>query len=130
MRNTWTQSSVQRRLTRFVFRKFHLPYDDYETRCKKLGLLTLRRRRTLHDQMLLYDIVRGRKKVVAKPFLNGRRTESTTRGRDVFLERTWFPRMLRHYNRYLFLVDIFSENRSSYRWKISGMLWTMYTTSE
>ena len=131
--------SVQRRFTRFVFRKFHLPYADYETRCKKLGLLTLRRRRILHDQMLLYDIVRGRKKVDSTLVSIGRRTETCTRSRDVFLERTWrlrstfsspLPRMLRHYNRYFFLVDIFSENRSSYRSKVSGMLWTMHSTPE
>ena len=51
--------SVQRRFTRYVFRKFRLPYSDYETRCKTLKLLTLRRRRMLHDGMMLVKTVRG-----------------------------------------------------------------------
>ena len=47
--------NVQRR-----FKKFHLPYCDHESKCKALSLLTLRRRKMLHDEMLLFKIFRGR----------------------------------------------------------------------
>ena len=129
--------SVQRRFTRYVFRKFGWPYADYEWRCKTLKLLSLRRRRVLHDQMLLYDVVRGRKKVDSGRVSISLRADSSTRSQDRFIERTWrltstfssaLPRMIRHYNRYFFLVDIMTERRSSYRSKISGILTTMHET--
>ena len=131
--------SVQRRFTRFVFRKFHLPYAEYEFRCRKLGLLTLRRRRILHDQMLLYDVIRQRKKVNPNIVSICLRAESSTRSQDRFVEKTWrlrstfsssLPRMIRHYNRFFFLVDIMTESRSSYRSKISGILLSMHTTPD
>lgn len=39
------------RFTRYVFKKFHYPYCDYETRCRQLELMTLQRRRILNDQI-------------------------------------------------------------------------------
>ena len=50
-----TIESVQHRFTRFDYRKFHLAYIDYESRCKWLNLITLNRHRVLNDQLLLYN---------------------------------------------------------------------------
>lgn len=131
--------SVQRRYTRYVYRKFGWQYADYETRCKQLKLLTLRRRRVLHDQMLLFDVVRGKKLVDSRHVSISLRAESSTRNHDRFVERTWrlrstysapLPRMIRHYNRFFFVVDIMTESRASYRSKISGILMSMHVTPE
>ena len=50
---------VQRKLTRFIYRKFHYPYQDYETRLKTLNLQSLHVRRCSIDLKYLYKIVNG-----------------------------------------------------------------------
>lgn len=127
--------AVQRRFTRFVFRKFGLQYCDYHTRARRLKLLTLAKRRVYHDQMLLYKIVNGHTAVSSSALGIGMRTSRSTRNCDLFVERTWrlqsthnapVPRMLRFYNRHQSqLFDIFSDSIGDYKSKLLGLLWQL-----
>lgn len=126
--------SVQRRFTRFVFKKFHYPYCEYETRCRQLHLMTLNRRRVLHGQLLLFNLVRERVLVDPRIVNVILRTDSSTRSKDVFCERTWrlrstysstLPRILRHYNRHFTHIDIFNESLGSFRKQVSKKLYDM-----
>lgn len=103
---------VQRRFTRFVFRKFHLPKSDYETRSKFLNLLTLRKQRIIAACRAAITV----------------RSDTVTRSTAPFIERTWrlrstyaapIPRMIRDYNRHFATVDIFSQSRTVFRRKIT-----------
>ena len=51
--------ALQHRFTRYLFRKFHIPYMDYKSRLKVLNMpsLVIRRKRT--DLYLLYKIMNG-----------------------------------------------------------------------
>ena len=128
--------SVQRRFTRFVFRKFNLSYCDYDSRCKWLKIMPLRRRRILHDQMLLFNIVRRRVNTNPQLVPIVLRLDSSTRNRDRFVERFWrlrstysstLPRMIRHYNRLFTYHDIFTESRRSFRSMVSFQLKALQT---
>ena len=50
---------VQRRFTRFIFRKFNIPYALYEMRCKILDLDSLALRRDVADGVMLYKLYNG-----------------------------------------------------------------------
>ena len=129
-----TVERVQRRFTRFVFRKFKLVYCSYELRCKILGLLSLKKRRVLCDQMLLYAIARGGFGI--RPAFSNLcvRTDRTRRNQDLFYEKTWrlnstfsapFPRSTRAYNRHLSSIDIFHLNKIAYRKAVFEILWDL-----
>lgn len=130
-----TVEAVQRRFTRFVFRKFRMQYCDYETRAKKLNLMTLKKRRVLFDQMLLYKIVNGHLAVNSGALNVGIRTSRSTRSHDLFVEKTWrlrstysapVPRMLRFFNKYLAEnFDVFAESIGDFRKKLIGLLWQL-----
>ena len=107
--------SVQRRFTRFISRKFNLSYCDYQSCCRWLNLLSLCRRKVLHDQILLYKLVH--KRALTDPHIVSFcfRADSCTRNQDRFIERTWrlrstysapLPRMVRHHIRFFFGMNI------------------------
>ena len=50
---------VQRKFTRFLYRKFQYPYQEYEDRLTSLELESLCNRRQLIDLKMLYKIVNG-----------------------------------------------------------------------
>lgn len=116
--------NVQRRFTRFMFRRFRLTYCPYFERLQVLGLLTLRKRRMLQDQMTLFSVVKGQMTVNSSLAGIGIRVVRPTRNCDLFAERTWrlrssyfspFPRMMRQYNKYFSSLDMFAENKPAYR---------------
>lgn len=122
--HTETVEKVQRRFTRFVYRKFRLPYSDYHSRIKFLGLLSLSKRRLLADQMYLYSIVRGFCSVRSSIINISYRTNRTTRHHQLFYEKTWLinstfnapvARMVRDYNRHFHDIDIFNLSKADYR---------------
>lgn len=129
-----TLERVQRRFTRFVFRKFKLAPTDYNTRCRALGLLTLRKRRILQDQMMLHSVVRNRLGVSCLYSNISIRTDRNTRSNDLFLEKTWrlnstygasFPRMTRMYNRYFSSADLFHLSKVKFKEAIIDILWDL-----
>jgi hypothetical protein len=122
---------VQRRFTRFVFIKFHYPYVDYHSRLTQLNMLSLRKRRLVHDQMLLYSIVRDQVSIQSSIINVSYRANFSRRSKDVFYEKTWtlntanfapLPRLIRGYNRHLTEVDIFHLSRSTYKESILEIL--------
>lgn len=131
--------AVQRRFTRFVFRKFDMQYCDYHSRAKKLNLLSLRRRRTLFDQVLLFKLVNGQLAVNSGALNVGVRTSRSTRSHDLFVEKTWrlrstysapVPRMLRFYNKHMAEdFDIFADSLGDFRKKLVGLLWQLPESS-
>ena len=50
---------IQHKFTRFVYRKFHIPYQHYQDRLKTLNLQSLYSRRAEIDLLYLYKIVNG-----------------------------------------------------------------------
>lgn len=125
---------IQRRFTRFVFRKFGFSYAEYGARCHVLDLLPLKKRRLLHDQMVLFSVVRST--ITVNPANSNIfiRTDRNTRSRDLFLEKTWrlntsfnapFPRMLRVHNRYFSSLDIFHLSRKKYKELATDILWDL-----
>lgn len=122
--------SVQRRFTRYVFRKFNIAYSDYETRCKWLFLQTLRRRRVMHDQILLYKLVKRTALTDPRIVSISYRVNSITRSQDRFVERKWvlrsshsapIPRMLRHHNKFFWGLNL-SDRLPEYRANVCGIL--------
>ena len=49
--------AIQRRFTKFAFQRCGIPFKSYEDRIKKIGYLTLRRRRKFFDLVLLYKML-------------------------------------------------------------------------
>lgn len=118
-----TIERVQRRFTRFVYRKFRLPYSDYHTRCRQLKLLPLDRRREYLEQQLLFNITNGLSAVQSSVANISYRTDRSTRNRQLFVEKTWrlnssyyapIPRMLRGYNNKFSDIDIFHLKKPAY----------------
>lgn len=125
---------VQRRFTRFVFRKFRMPYCDYNDRLKRLKLLSLRKRRMMTDQMFLFNLVNGNIALKSSVINVCYRTDRSTRNRQLFVENTWrinaafaspIPRILRNYNRHFHSLDIFSLSKSCYKDELYELLCTM-----
>lgn len=54
-----TLESVQNRFTRYVYRKFHYPYESSDVRNKRLELSSLLDRRNINDALTLHKIVHG-----------------------------------------------------------------------
>lgn len=52
--------SVQKRFTRYIYRKFHYPYEPYETRLLRLNMKSLCDRRTTYNANTLYKIIHSR----------------------------------------------------------------------
>lgn len=50
---------VQRRFTRYVFKKFRIPYLDYDGRLRVLGIDSLKFRRIINDGVLLCKVMNG-----------------------------------------------------------------------
>ena len=50
---------IQRRYTRFVFRKCSIPYSSYEDRLQKIDFMTLKQRREFYDLVLVYKMING-----------------------------------------------------------------------
>lgn len=48
---------IQKRYTRFIYRKFHYPTESYETRLIRLEMFSLENRRLLTDELVLYKIM-------------------------------------------------------------------------
>lgn len=48
---------IQKRFTRFLFRKFHIPYINYDTRLRILNMKSLCQRRMETDGVVLYKLV-------------------------------------------------------------------------
>lgn len=99
---------VQRRFTRYMFRKFNCPRAEYHSRANQLKLMTLRRRRVVHDQMTLYNILHSNLMVDSASVGISVRASRPTRNTDLFHQRTWrletchnapVPRMIRFHNR-------------------------------
>ena len=67
--------TVQRRFTRFIFKKFHIPYTNYEDRLMILNLESLHVRRQKADLITLYKIMNGslRTECVAEIYVRRRR---------------------------------------------------------
>lgn len=125
---------VQRRFTRYVYRKFGFNYESYESRCKALGLLTLRKRRMVADQMLLYSVVNDQLRVRASLANLSIRTDRSRRSRDLFYERTWrlnttfsapFPRAARAHNLHFQAFDIFHGSKKEFKKFVTDTLWDM-----
>ena len=121
---------VQRRFTRFVFRKFNVPYCDYDKRLEWLRLISLRRRRMLHDDMFLFKVVHHKIQLNPRIVPICFREENSTRSRHRFVERTWrlrstfsapVPRMVRNHNRYFFGLAL-EDNKDAYRDDVHGIL--------
>ena len=95
---------VQRRFTRFMYRKFQIPYQDYEQRLKTLNLETLAIRRKYADLVLLYKIVNGTSCISN---ITMRRNKYSIRNMNLFEVQNYdiesaknspMPRMLLTYN--------------------------------
>lgn len=124
--------AVQRRFTRYLWRKFGNQYTDYDSRLKHLKLLSLRKRRVVADQMLLYNILHGYVAVDAGSLGIGVKCGRTTRSAELFAEKTWninstfsatIPRILRFHNRYLTdVVDIFAASKHKYKADLIGIM--------
>lgn len=50
---------IQKRFTRMIYRKFHYPYEAYETRLLRLEMNMLENRRLMLDELVLYKIQNG-----------------------------------------------------------------------
>lgn len=50
---------IQKRFTRFLYRKFYYPYEDYKTRIVRLQMISLEYRRLLSDEMYLFKLKNG-----------------------------------------------------------------------
>lgn len=124
--------TIQRRFTRYVCRKFSIRYTDYRSRLYLLGLQSLSKRRTINDQMLLFNIIRGNVAVNGGSLGVSIRASRFTRNTELFFEKTWrlrssyssiVPRMLRFHNRYVAeFFDIFSMSKGEFRRNIIGLL--------
>lgn len=126
---------VQRRFTRFLFRKFRLPSSDYLSRCRRLGMLTLENRRVLQDQMLLHAFIHNRSSMRSSVINVSFRTDRSRRNQDLFHEKTWrlntshnapIARLIRSYNRYFNELDIFQLSRHSFRAKVLEIMWNRF----
>lgn len=116
--------SVQRRFTRYLYKKFNWPYECYMTRLYRLNMFTLDTRRIIRDQLTLFDIVNGNMVVDNKLASICLRAERPTRNCSLFGEKTWtlksaytapIPRMIRHYNSHFNDLDIFHLSKSKYK---------------
>lgn len=132
--NVESIEKVQRRFTRFVYRRYRIPYSDYHSRLKRLGLLSLTKRRTLNDQMILYDIIHGRTSIRSSIINISYRTDRSTRNQQLFYENTWrinsaysapVPRMVRAYNRNFNHIDIFNLSKTSYKNEVYDAILSM-----
>lgn len=50
---------IQKRFTRMIYRKFHYPYEAYESRLMRLEMISLESRRLMIDEITLYKIRNG-----------------------------------------------------------------------
>ena len=98
---------VQRKFTRFVYYKFHYPYQDYEHRLLTLGLQSLKKRRQLTDFKCLHKIVNGTIITNCLSDIVMRNNRKNVRNMDLFGVRKFntehcknspIPRMLNSYN--------------------------------
>ena len=98
---------IQRRFTRFVFRKFHIPYHNYQSRLKILELESLHNRRRYTDLLLLYKIVNGIVKTSCIKDITFRLNRRNLRNSDLLTVPTYtldaaksspLPRIMSAYN--------------------------------
>lgn len=75
---------IQKRFTRMLFRKFHYPYEGYETRLLRLEMNSLENRRLMLDEIVLYKIQNGALITPLRNSLNYYNINRVTRQRQTF----------------------------------------------
>ena len=122
---------VQRRFSRYVFKKFHIPYLPYTERLKVLELEPLSSRRKFFDLVLLYKIVNGNMKTSCVSEICIRRRRNNIRNMQIFGIRLLrhnvafhspIPRMMRTYNEFFGNVHIFNFTKKNYESEILKVL--------
>lgn len=98
---------IQRRFTRFIFRKFHIPYINYDARLKILNMKSLFQRRTEADGLVLYKLVNNLLDCDVRRDISMRSNNHNIRNMALFGIRTYtincayysfLPRTMRLYN--------------------------------
>ena len=98
---------IQRRFTRFIYKKFHIPYQYYEHRLRLLQMEPLYIRRKYYDLVYLYKIANGLLECSSISRLVMRVNNKNIRNMNLFAVRTYdidvaknspIPRMLETYN--------------------------------
>ena len=114
---------VQRKFTRFVYRKFQIPYQHYEDRLITLQLPSLRRRRIEIDFKYLYKIINGNIATTCISEISIRLNRKNVRNMNLFGVRKYstelgkkspFPRMMNQYNELMNNVYLFNIPISEY----------------
>jgi len=122
--------AVQRRFSRFVFRKFNIPYTDYEQRLYILELESLQHRRNVADLLLLYKIVNGTVQTRCIRDICIRRRQRNIRNMELFGIRTLrhnisfhspLPRMMRLYNRCFMNEYLFNLSFKEYVTRVNQL---------
>lgn len=117
--HTKTLDSMQNRFTRYIFRKFHYPYEPSDMRNLRLELKSLMDRRDMNDAMTLHKLVHGTIDCELTEDINIR-CNLRTRNMNTFTLSTArtnvgrqepLYRMCHAYNTHLSHIDIFREHK-------------------
>lgn len=115
-----TLESVQGRFTKYIYRKFHYPYEPSDVRNKRLGLPLLSERRNLNDALTLHKIVHSNVDTHLTRNICIKYSARNMRSSDTFMLQTArtnvgvqepLHRMCSQYNSELSRFDIFSSFR-------------------
>lgn len=115
---------IQRRFTRYLFRKFHIPYLDYDGRLHVLGLQSLGLRRLVADGILLHKIVNGALITSVNREISIRVNPFNVRNMGLFGIKTHsincaffniLPRTMRLYNKIFGAVDILNRPSNDFK---------------
>ena len=122
---------LQRRFTRYVYRKFHIPYQDYDQRLRLLQLQPLWVRRIYFDLIFLYKIANGLVHTSSISGLVMRINNKNIRNMNLFAVKTYdveaarnspIPRMMKQYNDMFRSENCLNLPISEYKKKVKSNL--------
>lgn len=115
---------VQRRFTRYLFKKFHIPYLEYDGRLAVLGMQPLVFRRLLNDGVFLYKVINGLVTTTLRNEISIRQNNFNIRNMGLFGIRfcsincafyNMLPRTMRLYNQLFGTVNHFTKRIGDFK---------------
>jgi len=122
---------IQRRTTRFIFKKFRIPYAPYDMRTKILELDTLARRRDISDGVVLHKLYNGVMVSSVTSSICVRRNIYNIINMKLFAIKKYtlntayhspLPRMLCLFNQYINRIEALNGNLYDFKQKLKLLI--------